>query len=99
MKKLILTALLTCFYVSAAQAACDTKSLKGSYEIAATGLFNGTNCGLIGVANFDGKGIMTTTTLQGCGGQPVNNNSTYSYNLNANCMGNATNTGTGLNVW
>ena len=99
MKRIILTTLLACVFVSVAQAACDTKSLKGSYEIAATGLFNGTNCGLIGVANFDGKGTMTTTTLQGCGGQPVNNNGSYSYNVNANCMGNATNTGTGLNVY
>ena len=99
MKRIILTALLVFFYVNVAQAACDTKSLKGSYEIAGTGLSNGYNCGLIGVANFDGKGTMTTTTVEGCGGLPINNTGNYSYNVNANCIGSATSTATGLNVY
>jgi len=99
MKRIILTTLLACVSVSVAQAACDTKSLKGSYEIAVTGLNNGYNCGLIGVANFDGKGTMTTTTVEGCGALPVNNAGTYSYNVNANCIGSATSAATGLNVY
>ena len=99
MKGIILTALLVFFNVNAAQAACDTKSLKGSYQIAATGILNGKTCGTVGVGNFDGKGVLTTTSVDGCGGQPANSNGTYSYNVNANCMCSATSAATGNNYY
>ncbi len=99
MKKIILTMLLACVYVSSAQAACDTKSLKGSYEVAAVGMENGYNCGILSVVNFDGKGTMTGTSIAGCGALPQNASGVYSYNVNANCMGSATNTATGLNIY
>jgi hypothetical protein len=92
MKRIILTALLVFFYVNEAQAACDTKSLKGTYAIA----LSGNGCGSIGVANFDGKGAMTMNFLTGCGVTPTPANATYSYNLYASCLGTATgNSGTG----
>jgi hypothetical protein len=94
MKGIILTALLVFFNVNAAQAACDTKSLKGSYAVALTGLSNGISCGYIGLANFNGKGTMTMNGIIHCGAPSADGNGTFSYNLDANCLGTATgNTG------
>ncbi len=90
MKRIILATLLACVSVSVAQAACDTKSLKGSYAVA----LSGNDCGYIGVANFDGRGTMTiSTSIFGCGAAPIFGSGTFSYNLNANCVGTATGTG------
>jgi hypothetical protein len=74
------------FNVNVAQAACDTKSLKGNYEIAV----KANTCAYIGVANFDGKGTMTMNTVRNCGGGVINSNWTLSYKINANCTGSAT---------
>jgi hypothetical protein len=93
MKGIILTALLVFFNVNVAQAACDTKSLKGTYTI--TGGTNGRednyNCGIVGIATFDGKGALKIRSVQGCA-QPVNSTVEFSYSLDTACMGRATQT-------
>jgi hypothetical protein len=93
MKGIILTALLVFFNVNAAQAACDTKSLKGTYTITGgtNGWDDGHNCGIVGIATFDGKGALKIRSVQGCG-TPVNSTVDFSYNLDAACMGSATQT-------
>lgn len=90
MKKLILTSLLVFFNVNAAQAACDTKSLKATYTVVGTGTSNGKNCGVIGVAIFDGKGKMEMHTLEGCGSEPQTEDSTFTYKIDNTCMGSFT---------
>ena len=94
MKRIILTTLLACVSVNVAQAACDTKSLKGTYTITGgtSGWDDNYNCGIVGIATFDGKGVLKIRSVQGCGGEPVNSTVDFSYNLDAACMGSATQT-------
>ena len=91
MKRIILTTLLACVFVSVAQAACDTKSLKGTYVLAGTGFSNGSNCALVGTASFDGKGTLKMRTYEGCGDDAQLETTEFSYNLDALCMGIGTN--------
>jgi hypothetical protein len=89
MKRIILTALLVFFYVNVAQAACDNKSLKGSYTVVARGFSNGKHCGTVGVAIFDGKGKMELHQIEGCEGIPTPIDDTFTYKIDtASCMGN-----------
>jgi hypothetical protein len=99
MKIIILTTLLACVSVSVAQAACDTKSLKGSYTLAGNVFNNGSNCALVGIATFDGKGNLKMRNYEGCGDDAQLSTTEFSYNLDAFCMGSATNSISGINSY
>jgi hypothetical protein len=88
MKKLALAAIALGFSIGA-NAACDTKSLKGDYYFSASGIDNGYTCANLGVANFDGKGTMKTHTVYGCGSQTFESDMVSVYQLKSNCMGSA----------
>lgn len=64
MKKLVLAAIGLCFSVGV-NAACDTKSLKGGYEIITQ---QENACSVITGLLFDGKGVATGTFMQNCKG-------------------------------
>ena len=97
MKKLVLAVIALGFSVGV-NAACDTKSLKGSYVINTTftGLQNNSypiTCGQIGIINFDGKGGTTLNHVSGCAGILPNEGSfateTGRYSFDNLCSGTA----------
>ncbi len=89
MKKLI-SAIIALGFSVGVNAACDTKSLKGDYYFNAVGNDNGFTCANVGVANFDGKGNVKTTTVSGCGFQTQQTQMTGTYKIESNCLGYAT---------
>ena len=89
MKKLVLAVIALGFSVGV-NAACDTKSLKGDYNIGVMGGNASYTCAIIGVVTFDGKGALKSSTIGGCGVGTGVVNETGVYSLSANCMGTAT---------
>ena len=87
MKKLVLAVTMLVFSVGA-NAACDTKSLKGGYSVGVVGSNQYGSCALIGAASFDGKGLMTLTYNQGCGGQVNGYTAQGGYAVSDLCLGN-----------
>lgn len=90
MKKLALIAALFLGLSATTQAACDTKSLKGDYEIGVVGGNSSYTCAIVGVLSFDGKGSVKSITNTGCGGIPEFQTINGIYSLDSNCMGKAT---------
>ena len=94
MKKLVLAVIASCFCISA-NAACDTKSLKGDYfaQVTYTG-YNGaypTTCGNLGIIKFDGKGTATAVGFDSCAGQTTQTPTlTGAYSVDALCSGGIT---------
>lgn len=92
MKKLVLAVIALGFSVGV-NAACDTKSLKGSYVINTTftGLQNNSypiTCGQIGIINFDGKGGIVLSGTQSCSGQVWSIQKwAGNYSIDASCSG------------
>lgn len=92
MKKLILGLIALGFSVGV-NAACDIKSLKGSYILNTTytGFYESTPviCGQIGVINFDGKGGVELAGNQSCLGQSwIVPKWAGNYSINGLCSGN-----------
>jgi hypothetical protein len=88
MKKLVLAVTMLGFSFGA-NAACDTKSLKGSYSVGVVSSNQYGSCALVGSVTFDGKGSLTITYNEGCGGQIVNYTAQGTYSINELCMGNS----------
>jgi len=91
MKKLVLAVIASCFCISA-NAACDTKSLKGNYMI--QGIYTGykssypTTCGDIGIIQFDGKGGAVGVGFESCAGTTYAlPKQTGTYQIDALCSG------------
>ena len=98
MKKLF----LTCLFILTAQnvySACDNKTLTGDFRLSALGGDNGSSCGALGIATFDGKQTMSVTGIVGCGGDIGPMLGKYTYTVLANCMGTAKNNETGLTYY
>ena len=89
MKKLVFAVIALGFSVGA-NAACDTKSLKGDFYYGVTGLDNGMSCANVGVVNFDGKGNVKSHSVSGCGKEVQEGDLTAIYQLNSSCLGSIT---------
>jgi hypothetical protein len=97
MKKLLLV-FLTSFFCISANAACDVKSLKGSYGMLVSGVVNNKSCAGVGTIFFDGKGTSKIKLVESCGeGQLYADNQSTIYAFANDCVVGAT-FGNGLDL-
>ena len=97
MKKIIFAVMMFIFSIGA-NAACDVKSLKGSYGMLVSGVVNSKSCAGVGTILFDGKGIAKIKLVESCGeGQLYADNQSTQYAFVNDCVAGAT-FGSGLDI-
>ena len=97
MKKLVLAVTMLAFSAGA-NAACDVRSLKGSYGMLVSGVVNNKSCAGVGIMLFDGKGTAKIKLVESCGeGQLYADVQSAAYNFEGDCVVGAT-FGSGLDI-
>jgi hypothetical protein len=85
MKNIIFAAMTLCFCISA-NAACNTKSLKGEYGFGVMSGGSQSTCAAVGTVLFK-NGVAVATAMQGCGGNAGFTSLKGTYTLGQYCVG------------
>lgn len=86
MKKLVL-AVITLGFSVGVNAACNVKSLNGSYGFGAVSSNSNGSCASIGTILFTGKGTAAISIESGCGGDVGVNQLQGTYDVGIYCVG------------